>query len=538
MKGKWKIPSLIMAAILCIAVFTGCGTQEDSSSTLNGQTVSEAVNTTKQIDTMVIGTTMKIPSISRGTYNFDVLSGTLTHMALVKQDENGEIKPFMAEKFETKDNKKWTFQLRKGLTWHDGEAVTAQDVKFTAELQNTFPNYTIHVVDDQTVEFISEIENARLPIDLVTFRILPEHIFKDVTDLEAFTDPKSAIGNGPYEFVKFDESAGTLEFKAYENYIDGKPNLDKIIVKLYANTDTLYMALEKGEIDIVYFYANGIDANEAKKLESNKDITLQVIPDTGLTLMYFNNQAEPVNNIDIRRGIAYAIDYEQMAKLFGTEYATTGNFGIIPKGSFGYIDTEKLTRDIEKSKQYLEQAGAKDANQDGILEYNGKDLELELLVRTDKPTYARMAELLTSNLKEVGIKVVQKSVDTAQFRTISEQERGHVTMLTRATPWGMVMKQGAGVPYMDSRSKTGMANIDDPAFWALADKMGTSDSNDYTSLVADVQRYYAENIPAIPMYWDQFIQAYNSDFHNFTVDGTFGLLNMDTWYSITKEVTE
>ena len=515
-----------------------CGTQEDSSSTLNGQTVSEAVNTTKQIDTMVIGTTMKIPSISRETYNFDVLSGTLTHMALVKQDENGEIKPFMAEKFETKDNKKWTFQLRKGLTWHDGEAVTAQDVKFTAELQNTFPNYTIHVVDDQTVEFISEIENARLPIDLVTFRILPEHIFKDVTDLEAFTDPKSAIGNGPYEFVKFDESAGTLEFKAYENYIDGKPNLDKIIVKLYANTDTLYMALEKGEIDIVYFYANGIDANEAKKLESNKDITLQVIPDTGLTLMYFNNQAEPVNNIDIRRGIAYAIDYEQMAKLFGTEYATTGNFGIIPKGSFGYIDTEKLTRDIEKSKQYLEQAGAKDANQDGILEYNGKDLELELLVRTDKPTYARMAELLTSNLKEVGIKVVQKSVDTAQFRTISEQERGHVTMLTRATPWGMVMKQGAGVPYMDSRSKTGMANIDDPAFWALADKMGTSDSNDYTSLVADVQRYYAENIPAIPMYWDQFIQAYNSDFHNFTVDGTFGLLNMDTWYSITKEVTE
>lgn len=538
MKGKWKIPSLIMAAILCIAVFTGCGTQEDSSSTLNGQTVSEAVNTTKQIDTMVIGTTMKIPSISRETYNFDVLSGTLTHMALVKQDENGEIKPFMAEKFETKDNKKWTFQLRKGLTWHDGEAVTAQDVKFTAELQNTFPNYTIHVVDDQTVEFISEIENARLPIDLVTFRILPEHIFKDVTDLEAFTDPKSAIGNGPYEFVKFDESAGTLEFKAYENYIDGKPNVDKIIVKLYANTDTLYMALEKGEIDIVYFYANGIDANEAKKLESNKDITLQVIPDTGLTLMYFNNQAEPVNNIDIRRGIAYAIDYEQMAKLFGTEYATTGNFGIIPKGSFGYIDTEKLTRDIEKSKQYLEQAGAKDANQDGILEYNGKDLELELLVRTDKPTYARMAELLTSNLKEVGIKVVQKSVDTAQFRTISEQERGHVTMLTRATPWGMVMKQGAGVPYMDSRSKTGMANIDDPAFWALADKMGTSDSNDYTSLVADVQRYYAENIPAIPMYWDQFIQAYNSDFHNFTVDGTFGLLNMDTWYSITKEVTE
>ncbi len=538
MKGKWKIPSFIMATILCVAIFAGCGTQENTSSASNEPAVSGAADTTKQIDTMVIGTTMKITSISRETYDFDVLSGTLTHMALVKQDENGDLKPFMAESFETKDNKTWTFQLRKGLTWHDGEPVTAQDVKFTAELQNTFPNYTIRVVDDQTVEFVSETENARLPIDLVTFRILPEHIFKDVTDLETFTDEKSAIGNGPYEFVKFDESAGTLEFKAYENYIDGKPNVDKIIVKLYANTDTLYMALEKGEIDMVYFYANGIDANEAKKLESNKDITLQVVPDTGITLMYFNTQAEPVNNADIRKGIAYAIDYEQMAKLFGTEYATTGNFGIIPKGSFGYIDTEKLTRDIEKSKQYLEQAGAKDSDQDGILEYNGKDLELEILVRTDKPTYARMAELITSNLKEVGIQVVQKSVDTAQFRTISEQERGHVAMLTRATPWGMVMKQGAGVPYMDSRSKTGMANVNDSAFQELADKMGTSNSDEYADLVADVQRYYAENVPAIPMYWDQFIQAYNSDFHDFTVDGTFGLLNMDTWYSITKEVTE
>ena len=130
-------------------------------------------------------------------------------------------------------------------------------------------------------------------------------------------DEKSAIGNGPYG-VKFDESAGTLEFK-HENYIDGKPNVDKIIVKLYANTDTLYMALEKGEIDMVYFYANGIDANEAKKLENNKDITLQVVPDTGITLMYFNTQAEPVNNADIRKGIAYAIDYEQMAKLFNLQ---------------------------------------------------------------------------------------------------------------------------------------------------------------------------------------------------------------------------
>lgn len=68
MKGKWKILSFIMATILCVAIFAGCGTQENTSSASNEPAVSGAADTTKQIDTMVIGTTMKITSISRETY--------------------------------------------------------------------------------------------------------------------------------------------------------------------------------------------------------------------------------------------------------------------------------------------------------------------------------------------------------------------------------------------------------------------------------------------------------------------------------------
>ena len=92
---------------------------------------------------------------------------------------------------------------------------------------------------------------------------------------------------------------------------------------------------------------------------------------------------------------------------------------------------------------------------------------------------------------------------------------------------------------MDSRSKTGMANVNDSAFQELADKMGTSNSDEYADLVADVQRYYAENVPS------QF-QCIGTNLYKHTT-ATFmilpltvplRLLNMDTWYSITKEVTE
>lgn len=531
MKKITKLTAVGMAALMSLAVLAGCEGQ-------TGQTTSEsvpanAVATTNKIDTLVVGSTMEIESISRETYNFDVLSGTLTHLALVKMDESGEIKPMMAESFSTEDNKTWIFKIKKGLTWHDGVSVTANDVKFTIEYEESFPNAKVSAVDEQTVKIVLDTPNARFPVDLVTLRVLPEHIFKDVKDLASFTDPKSAIGCGPYAFVKFDENAGTLEFKAYEDYVDGKPNVDKVIVKLYSNADTMYMALQKGDIDMVYFYANGIDANEIENLKNNDKITTQVIPDIGVNLLYFNTQAEPVDNVNIRKALAYAIDYDQMAKLFGSEYATPGNFGMIPKGSYGYIETETLARDVEKAKQFLKKAGAEDSDNDGILEYKGKDLELEVLVRTEMPKYTRMAELLSSNPEEVGVKVVQKPVDTAQFRTISEQEHSHVSMLSRATPWGMVMKQGAGVPYMDARGM-GLANVNDKEFQALADKMTSSSTNEYEKLVAEVQNYYAENVPAIPLYWDQFIQAYNSDFSNFTVDGTFGLLNVDTWFSITK----
>ncbi|MBC3887880.1 hypothetical protein GH810_06110 [Acetobacterium paludosum] len=522
-----KISLSIIVAICLFAIgFTGCSTQ-------------------KTIDSMVIGTTMDIQSISRSDYYYNVLSGTLTHLALVRLDENNEIQPMMAE-YSTADNgKTWTFVLKDGLKWDDGEKVTAEDVKFTIEYLDKMENAgrmdkleAINIVNDQTIQLVYKTANIRALNDLTTLRIIPKHIFENVTDYAGFKDDAAAIGCGPYKFVRFDADAGVLEFEANPDYIGGKPNIKTINVKLFKNTDTMYMALKAEEIGMVYFYAGGIDPSAAADLKSSGNITLTEVQDTSNPLvLIFNNEKTPVNSLPVRQAIAKGIDYEKCRELFGSEYSIPSNYGFIPKSNEGYIDTAALKLDIDGAKKILSDAGAIDSNGDGILEINGTPLDLEILVRTDKPVYARVGELLQSNLKAIGINVILNSVDVPTFRSMTETEHTDVSMLSRFTSFGMNMGAGMSTSYLDGRLKSNaQGQIMDPAFASIVDKLKAATTMaEYDQAAKECQEYYAGSVPAIALYWDVYLQAYNSKYDNFTIDGTFGIVNQQTWYSISQK---
>ena len=494
-----------------------------------------------KIDSFVIGTTMDIQSISRNDYYYNVLTGSLTHMALVSVDENGQFHPMMAE-FSTKDAKTWTFKLKKGLTWHDGEKVTAEDVKFTVEYIDEKEKAgrgqqleALNVLDNQTIEFVYKKANVRALNDLTTLRIIPEHIFETISDYAAFKDNAAAIGCGPYRFVRFDANAGTLEYEAYPDYIDGLPNIKSIIVKLFKNTDTMYMALKANEISMVYFYAGGVEASVTEDLKASGNITLSVVKDTSNPIvLVFNNAKEPVNTLEVRKAIAKGLDYDKARELFGSSYSTPANYGFVPQGSLGYVSTEKLTRDVASAKDILRKAGAVDSNNDGYLELNGTKLSMELLIRSDKPIYARVGELLQANLKEIGIQVSLKTVDVPTFRAMSEKEHSNTSLVTRFTAFGMNMGPGMGAAYLDGRQTTNaQGQVKDPAFAKIVDQLTSAvTTEEYNAAAKECQEYYAANVPAIALYWDSYVQAYNSKYDGFVVDGTFGLVNQATWFSI------
>jgi peptide/nickel transport system substrate-binding protein len=195
-----------------------------------------------------------------------------------------------------------------------------------------------------------------------------------------------------------------------------------------------------------------------------------------------------------------------------------------------------LARDLDAARAYLEEAGAVDSDNDGIVEYNGEPLAIELLVRSDKPIYERYGELLQSNLAEVGVSITLKIVDVAEFRAISEQEHTNQAMVSKFTAYGMSAGAGMGAIYMSAAGSCAQGQITDEEYAAIVGELGSAVTiEEYYAAAKECQEYYAENMPAIALYWDCYIQAYNSRLSGFVVDVTCAIFKLPTWFTIEQK---
>ncbi|MDR2501664.1 MAG: ABC transporter substrate-binding protein [Oscillospiraceae bacterium] len=542
-----KALSLMLALFLLLAVFAGCAntnTPAVSPTPSEAPVISATPEQPARISQIIIGTAADLETPSRAVYNFDVYSGTLLQLAPVYIDANAEIRP-LATTFETSDYKTWRLTVIDGLTWHDGTPVTADDIKFTIEynaLQSTGEAQTtyeaINVINSSTVELVLPAANVRHLSSLTTLRLMPRHIFEGIEDYTTAALEQQVIGCGPYKFDSYNADARTYTFKAYDNFIWGQPNVDTVIFRSFDSVDTLNLALKAHEIDMIYAYAGGVGAAAAEDFKTADGITLLPVKDSSNTAVFvFNNNTAPGNDINIRKAVAYAIDYDKFHELFGSEYSVHSTAGFVPKGTYGYIDTPELTRDLAKAREYLAAAGATGTDGVTTAQYNGAPLSIELMVRSDIPVYERYAELLKANLAEVGIELVFNITDVPNFREITEKTHTNQAMVTKFTAFGMSMGAGMGAGYMSGLgSSNGQGQIMDEAFDGIVQKLKSAASpEDYLAAAAECQRYYADNMPAVALFWDSYIQAHSSELDGFTVDGTFGILNVNTWYSIIKK---
>ena len=146
--------------------------------------------------------------------------------------------------------------------------------------------------DEHTVVIELKKPTATLLADLLVMRALPKHIWEKVEDPLKYDGNDKNIGCGQFVFERFDPVAGTIVYRANPDYFGKKANLDKIVVKIYKNTDTMVMALRKGEIDTVYFYARGLDFIYVPQLLQEGNIKFIFAPNLGvgcvlcLTTMY------------------------------------------------------------------------------------------------------------------------------------------------------------------------------------------------------------------------------------------------------------
>lgn len=523
-----KIQFLFKASIMLCILFSGLALAQ-----------SQASDNSFAIDKLVIGTTDQVEDINVNDGIFNTYREAFLTKSLLRVDSSGDFVPALAESWETEDAKKWTFHLVDNATWHDGEPVTAEDIKFSLEYlpeklggSNWNIIESVEAPDEHTVIINLDSPDGNFLTNLLMLRTVPKHIFENIDDPAKFNDPKSAIGCGPYRFVDFDKAAGLLRFQAYDGYYEGRPAVQEIDIRMFKNQETMMMALIKGELDTIYIYSGGIGYYYVPKLLENDDVGYILIKNSGVpAALWMNQNKAPFDDVRFREAISYAIDYEELKNLFTAGYGRTPMAGFIPNGSLNYIETRPLSFNSSQATSLLNATGFVDADGDELREKaDGGEFQPQILVKSDSDS-VRLGEMLKNYMNEIGLDAQLKVMDSSGFWDVVDGKE-YDMFVSRTTPWGMMMEAGYATGYMDIRSN-GWPMVNDPDFTMLVDDLLASSSDEETAQLAkSVQEYYAKELPAIALYWNDYVQPYNKKYEGYVANPIHSILSYETFYGL------
>ena len=329
------------------------------------------------------------------------------HDAMVKPMPEKLHAPCLAKSWETsEDNLTHEFVIRDGVKFHNGEPVTAEDVKFSYERYRGAAHElmrkqvaAIETPDPRHVRF-----KMKEPWpDFLTFYssasgagwIVPKKYVEKVGD-EGFK--KAPIGAGPYKFVSFTPGV-ELVLEAFDGYWRKKPTVERIVMKVIPDESTRLAALERGEVDIAY----SIRGELAQELQKTPGLKLDPVVLQAPNWLYFPEQWDPKSpwhDLRVRQAVNLAIDREGMNKaLFLGNCKTTNS--IIPYTFENYWQPPAAVYDPEKAKKLMVEAGHPGGFDAGLLYCDS--------------SYANMAEVSVNNLAAIGITVKLQPIERAGF---------------------------------------------------------------------------------------------------------------------------
>lgn len=429
--NKKRLLSGILCAVLASTSLVGCG-----SSTTGGESSSAPR------EELVFVNYRDIRDLNPHLYAGEMYAQNILYDGLIDMTDEG-FAPALAESWEvSEDGKTYTFKIRKGVTFTDGAVCDANAIK--ANFDAIIENKERHV----WLTMMTLLESVEAP-DADTLVIkMTEPYYPMLTELAmvrpfAMISPNSMkdgstmngvesyVGTGPYKLADYvtDEYA---VFEANENYWGEKPEIDKITVKVIADNQTRILALEKGEIDLIYG-KNMIDADTIESYKDSDKFGVALSEPTSTRQIVLNTTNEILKDKNVRYALSYGTNKQNIADgiFYGLEtVAETLYSRTVP---YCDIDLTPFTYDAEKAAELLAESGWT-MGSDGILEKDGKKLELELLYNSDSVTEKNISEYLQSEYQALGIKLNIHGEEEQSYR--DRMKAGNFDMVFNIS-WGM-----------------------------------------------------------------------------------------------------
>ena len=393
--------------------------------------VAEAQEVTFAVTAREVGT----PSYNPITATRLNSANSLIYDRLVLQDADQSFHPSLATSWsQTPDGLEWTFKLRPGVKFHDGEPFDAKVIEWwVPKFAGTENAYMVEqidkveVVDDQTVKLKMKNPDPNLLFNLASsFMGIPSpKAYDALGDKFGVT---AAVGSGPYRLEKFTVGQQTVlvrndDFKWGTDLSAnrGPAKIKKITVREIPEDSTAFLELQTGGVDLLYT----VPVDFLPRMKAEKSVKVMTIPGTEIVYMPMNTQSAPLTDLHVRAAVAYAVDQKSIwQSLYGGVGAPANGF-LISGLLEAKVDPKfAISYDPERSKKLLDEAGWK-AGPDGIRMKDGAKLQLKLWT-SNGTEFKRLVEVIQAQLKAVGIgaeiTVFDASTINAQYKKKTEHQ--------------------------------------------------------------------------------------------------------------------
>ena len=320
--------------------------------------------------------------------------------------------------------KTWTVKLRRGATWSDGKAITADDVLTTVRIQRDKNLATDAIfdwdkldrvvkVDDHTVQFVlTEAYAPFLANSLVTF-VAPGHIYGVIDPANMKQDPigiTPSVTGGPFRFEKRTRGQ-EVDLVANPDYYNGRPHFDRIVERIIRDAAVAATALLSGDVN----WQPDAPASEVSKITGSATFVRRY-PDLGYYDLRFNDRAGHLfEDKRVRQALAYAIDKEALVN-----EVTSGNgtpmWGDIVPTSWAYDSTAavRYKQNLDRARTLLTESGWT-VGADGILTRGGRRFTADLYVRRDSDVRNAAAAKIAQNARSIGMDLKPAPTDFQSF---------------------------------------------------------------------------------------------------------------------------
>jgi peptide/nickel transport system substrate-binding protein len=362
-----------------------------------------------------------IPALSTDSASQEVVGKVFN--GLLKYGPDLELTGDLAQSWEVQDEgKTFIFHLRKHVLWHDLQPFTARDVEFTFK-KLTDPEVPtpyggdflmvsrLVVVDDYTVRV--EYEHVFSPaLASWTMWIMPRHALEN-ENLRTTSFSRNPIGTGPYRFKKWIDGE-RVELEVFESYFEGRPNLDRVVMRVIPDSTTMFLELHQQTIDMM-----GLTPIQFTRLSDSKFFETNFnkfrYPSFGYTYLGYNLTHPFFKEKKVRQALNLAIDKQEIIQgvLLGLGRECTGPF--TPESWAYNTQVKPAAFNPQEAKRLLEEAGWSDHDQDGVLDRDG--VRFEFTVMTNQANVQRKwtAEIIQRRLRQIGIVLKIKIVEWSVF---------------------------------------------------------------------------------------------------------------------------